>query len=57
MKDNEIYSIVIYQPHEDARELLARSFRIAPRGVASLHANRGSDRKLRKSQNSISKQM
>ena len=48
---------VIYQPHEDAGELLTHSFRIAPWGVASLHVNRGSDRKLRKSQNSISKQM
>ena len=46
---------VIYQPHEDAGELLRRSFRIAPRGVASLRLNRGSDRKLRKRQNSISK--
>ena len=48
---------VIYQPHEAAGELLTRSFRIAPSEVASLRVNRGSDRKLRKRQNSISKQM
>ena len=48
---------VIYQPHEAAGELLKRNFRIAPSEVASLRFNRGSDRKLRKRQNSLSKQM
>ena len=48
---------VIYQPHEAAGELLKRDFRIAPVEVARLRFNRGSDRKLRKRQNSISKQM
>ena len=48
---------VIYQPHEAAGELLKRSFRIAPAEVASLRFNLGSDRKLRKRQNSTSKQM
>ena len=50
-------AVVIYQPHEAAGERLIRSFRIALREVASLRLNRGSDRKLRKRQNSISKQM
>ena len=55
--DANIYTHVIYQSHEAAGELLTRSFRIAPSEVASLRVNRGSDRKLRKRQNSISKQM
>jgi hypothetical protein len=48
---------VIYQPHEAAGELLKRNSRIAPAEVASLRFNLGSDRKLRKRQNSTSKQM
>ena len=48
---------VIYQPHEVAGEQLLCGFRIAPSEVASLRLNRGSNRKLRKRQNSISKQM
>ena len=48
---------VIYQPHKVAGEQLLRRFRVAPSEVASLHFNRGSDRKLRKRQNLISKQM
>ena len=48
---------VTYQPHEAAGERLIRSFRITLLEVASLRLNRGSYRKLRKRQNSISKQM
>ena len=48
---------LIYQPHEAAGEQLIRYFRIALSEVASLRVNRGSDRKLRKRQNLISKQM
>ena len=48
---------VIYQPHEAVGELLKRNFCIAPAEVASLRFNLGSDRKLRKRQNSTSKQM
>ena len=51
------HRIVIYQPHEAAGELLKRNSRIAPAEVASLRFNLGSDRKLRKRQNSTSKQM
>ena len=50
-------TLVIYQPHEAAGELLNRNSRIAPPEVASLCFNLGSDRKLRKRQNSTSKQM
>ena len=48
---------VIYQPHEVAGEQLLRIFCIAPLGIASLRSNRGSNRKLRKRQNLINKQM
>ena len=48
---------VIYQLHEAAGELLKCNFRIAPVEVASLRYNIGSDRKLRKSQNSTSKEI
>ena len=48
---------VIYQLHEAVGELLKRDFCIAPVEVARLRFNRGSDRKLRKRQNSLSKQM
>ena len=57
--ENELLSKpgVIYQLHEAAGELLKRDFRIPPMEVARLRFNRGSDRKLRKRQNSLSKQM
>ena len=59
MADHDILltQCVIYQPHKTAGELLKRDFRIAPAEVASLLFNQGSDRKLRKHQDSISKQM